>query len=51
MLPRQLRHVHQAVDAPADVDERTEVDDGGNLPAPALALLQALQELLSALAL
>src|SRR3954452_24936753 len=37
VLPGQLRHVHQAVD-PAEVDERPEVDDGGDDARTDLAL-------------
>ncbi len=51
VLPRQLGDVHQPVDPSADLDEGAEVDDGRDGAAAALALVQALQELLAALAL
>src|SRR5581483_779734 len=44
VLPRQLGHVHQAVD-PAEVDERAEVDDRRHDALADLALLQLVQEL------
>ena len=50
MLPRQLGHVDQTVDA-AKVDERAEVDDRGDDAAADLTLLQLREEGLSDLAL
>jgi len=43
VLPRQLRDVHQTIDA-TEVDERTEVHDGGHDAGADLALLQGRQE-------
>src|SRR5581483_2622624 len=50
VLPRELRHVHQAVD-PAEVHERAEVHDRGDRALAALALVQGFEELLAPLAL
>src|SRR6185437_2431395 len=50
VLPRQLGHVHQTVDA-TEVDERTEVDDGADDAAPDLTLLQRREERLANLGL
>src|SRR5215467_3593349 len=50
VLPRQLRHVHQAVHA-AQVHERAEVDDGGDHALADLALLQRVEEVLADLGL
>ena len=44
MLPAQLAHVHEAVDA-AEVDERAEVHDRTDRALAPLALLQPFQEL------
>lgn len=43
VLPRQLGDVHETVDA-AQVDERTEVDDGGHDALADLTLVQVVQE-------
>ena len=43
VLPRQLRDVHEAVDA-AEVDERAEVDDRGHDALADLALLEVVEE-------
>ncbi len=50
MLPRQLRDVHEAVDA-AEVDERTEVDDRRDDALADLALLEVVEERRAALGL
>src|SRR5215471_11626081 len=50
VLPRQLRHVHQAVHA-TEVHERAEVDDGGDHALADLALLERVEEVLAHLGL
>jgi hypothetical protein len=50
VLPGQLGHVHQTVDA-AKVDERAEVDDAGHDALTDLALLEGVEEGLADLAL
>src|SRR5262249_25496465 len=50
VLPRQLRDVDETVHA-AEVDERTEVDDGAHDTGADLARLQVREELVALLAL
>jgi hypothetical protein len=50
VLPRELGHVHEPVDA-AEVDEGAEVHDRGDRALAPFALLERLEELLAPLAL